>query len=132
MKKKRQKKKIKVLKIKRKKRFLLSKKFIEECKQKLIKKYNELLNLQKSAANILFEEKGDEADIADSVLGKEMAQELTDTQRKIIDLISLSLEKINKGTYGICEHCGKMISKKRLIALPWARYCIECQDNIEK
>ncbi len=110
----------------------LSKKFIAECKEKLLKKYEELMSLQKDVKTLLFDEIGDEADIADSVLGKEMVQELTDTQRKILDLISLSLEKIDKGTYGICEHCGKMITKKRLKVLPWAKYCIKCQNNIEK
>jgi len=128
--KKKQKKKVLQQKKERKKTILL--KFIEECKQKLLKKYEELSNLQKSSADILFEEKGDEADIADSVLGKEMTQELSDTQRKILDLIVLALEKINKGTYGICENCGKVIEKKRLSILPWVRYCVKCQNNIEK
>lgn len=124
-------KKVKKFKIKERRK-KLSNKFVEQCREKLFKKYNELISLQKDTATILFDEKGDEADIADSVLGKEMAQELTDTQRKIIDLISLSLEKINKGTYGICECCGKMITKKRLEVLPWVKYCIKCQNNIEK
>jgi|ADKJ01.1.fsa_nt_gi DnaK suppressor protein len=128
--KKKQKKKVLQQKKERKKTILL--KFIEECKQKLLKKYEELSNLQKSSADILFEEKGDEADIADSVLGKEMTQELSDTQRKILDLIVLALDKINKGTYGICENCGKVIEKKRLSILPWVRYCVKCQNNIEK
>ena len=124
-------KKLKKLKIKKRIK-KLSKKFVEQCKQKLLNKYEELINLQKDAATLLFDEKGDEADIADSVLGKEMVQELNDTQRKILELISLSLEKINKGTYGVCEHCGKMITKKRLKILPWVKYCIKCQNNIEK
>ena len=128
--KKKQKKKVLQQKKERKKTILL--KFIEECKQKLLKKYEELSNLQKSSADVLFEEKGDEADIADSVLGKEMTQELSDTQRKILDLIVLALDKINKGTYGICENCGKVIEKKRLSILPWVRYCVKCQNNIEK
>jgi DnaK suppressor protein len=127
-----QQKKKRILKVKKRKKTILLKKFIEECKQKLLKKYEELSNLQKSSADILFEEKGDEADIADSVLGKEMTQELSDTQRKILDLIVLALEKINKGTYGICENCGKIIEKKRLSILPWVRYCVKCQNNIEK
>jgi DnaK suppressor protein len=128
--KKKQKKKVLQQKKEIKKTILL--KFIEECKQKLLRKYEELSNLQKSSADILFEEKGDEADIADSVLGKEMTQELSDTQRKILDLIVLALDKINKGTYGICENCGKVIEKKRLSILPWVRYCVKCQNNIEK
>ena len=33
-----------------------------------------------------------------------------------------------KGTYGECEGCGEEISAARLKALPWARYCVTCQE----
>ena len=41
-----------------------------------------------------------------------------------------ALEKIKKGTYGICEKCGKPISTERLKAFPEARYCKKCQEKI--
>jgi DnaK suppressor protein len=42
-----------------------------------------------------------------------------------------ALQRIEDGTYGICEGSGKMIPKKRLEAIPSARYCIEYQEEIE-
>lgn len=108
----------------------LSSKFVKLCKQKLIEKYKELLNLQKRGINFITSEVGDEIDIATNVFGQEILHELSETQRKLLDLVTSALEKINKGQYGICESCGKLISKKRLKFLPWAKYCIKCQNNI--
>ena len=42
-----------------------------------------------------------------------------------------ALKRIEDGTYGICESCEEAISTKRLEAVPWARYCIHCQERID-
>ncbi|MCD6270378.1 TraR/DksA C4-type zinc finger protein [bacterium] len=43
-----------------------------------------------------------------------------------LDKVNLALKKIKEARYGICEKCGKLISKERLIVYPQARYCKEC------
>ncbi len=43
--------------------------------------------------------------------------------------VEKALEKFEKGTYGICENCGKPINPERLEALPQALYCMECNAN---
>ncbi|MDA2922072.1 TraR/DksA family transcriptional regulator [Patescibacteria group bacterium AH-259-L07] len=43
--------------------------------------------------------------------------------------VEAALKKIAKNEYGICEDCGKEMSKKRLEALPTAQYCIDCKDK---
>jgi len=43
-----------------------------------------------------------------------------------------ALERLEEGTYGYCEECGKPIGVKRLKALPFTRYCIKCQEMKEK
>lgn len=43
--------------------------------------------------------------------------------------VGASLRKIAKNKYGICEVCGKQISKKRLEVLPTAKYCVDCKDK---
>lgn len=48
---------------------------------------------------------------------------------KELNLIEKALQRIQDGTYGICSHCEQPISPQRLQAVPWASYCIECQDN---
>jgi len=43
-----------------------------------------------------------------------------------------ALARLDQGTYGICEECGKPIDEARLEAVPWARYCIVDQARIEQ
>src|SRR5271169_1218243 len=46
--------------------------------------------------------------------------------------IRAALDRISDVTYGECLNCGKTIGIKRLEALPWTPYCIDCQEKIEK
>ena len=43
-----------------------------------------------------------------------------------------ALRRIDQGTYGVCEECGKPIDPQRLEAKPWARYCIVDQARVEQ
>jgi DnaK suppressor protein len=47
-------------------------------------------------------------------------------------LIAHALVRIGDGTYGRCEECDEHISAKRLAALPWARFCVDCQEKIDR
>ena len=49
---------------------------------------------------------------------------------KLLREISDALVRIEQGTYGVCLECEEPISAKRLEALPWARYCVPCQERI--
>src|SRR4051812_32720376 len=49
---------------------------------------------------------------------------------KLLREISGALHRIEQETYGICAECEEPISTKRLDAVPWARYCITCQEQI--
>lgn len=44
-------------------------------------------------------------------------------------LIEEALDRIHSGDYGVCLSCEEPIAAKRLHALPWARYCLGCQEN---
>jgi DnaK suppressor protein len=44
-------------------------------------------------------------------------------------LIDEALKRIEKGTYGVCAECEQPISPKRLAAVPWAKYCIHCEER---
>ncbi|MBT9331054.1 TraR/DksA family transcriptional regulator [Acidipila sp. 4G-K13] len=48
-----------------------------------------------------------------------------------LSLVRLALERIREGNYGECLQCGNPIGVKRLEALPWTPYCIDCQEKIE-
>ena len=74
---------------------------------------------------------GDDADKASQSIEKELLFELSDNERTTLDHIEAALRKIEKGTYGVCEFCRKPIPPARLQALPFARYCIGCQNSAE-
>ena len=44
--------------------------------------------------------------------------------------VSEALERIENSEYGFCERCEEPIPEKRLRAVPWARYCVTCQDTV--
>jgi len=48
-----------------------------------------------------------------------------------LSLVRVALERLREGTFGECLHCGKPIGEKRLEALPWTPYCIDCQEKVE-
>jgi RNA polymerase-binding protein DksA len=72
------------------------------------------------------------ADIGTDNFEQEFALDLMDSERKLLDEIHRALERIEDGTYGICEGTGKRIPKARLKAQPWARYCVEYARMIEQ
>lgn len=56
---------------------------------------------------------------------------IKDRERKLIIKIKEALDRIDSGTFGICESCGKEISEKRLIARPITTLCIDCKKELE-
>jgi RNA polymerase-binding protein DksA len=57
---------------------------------------------------------------------------LMDEEVKLLAEIDDALARIELKTYGICEGSGKAIPKARLEAIPWARYCVEYKELLEK
>ena len=49
---------------------------------------------------------------------------------KLLREIADALHRIGQGAYGVCMECDEPISQKRLDAVPWARYCVSCQEAI--
>ena len=54
---------------------------------------------------------------------------LKQTDAKILQAIEEALQRIEKGTYGICRDCGEPIADARLNAIPWTRVCITCKEK---
>lgn len=65
------------------------------------------------------------ADLGSDNFEQEFAIGLADSERKLLQSIEESLERIAAGTYGICIATGKPIRKARLLAKPWAKFCVE-------
>jgi DnaK suppressor protein len=50
----------------------------------------------------------------------------------MLNKVATALEKIERGTYGVCDACSRPIKKARLNALPFATLCLSCQDRLER
>jgi RNA polymerase-binding protein DksA len=66
------------------------------------------------------------ADLGTHYFEEEVTLSLVENEEQMIAEINAALERIEQGTFGRCETCGKEIAKKRLQALPYARHCIDC------
>lgn len=114
----------------------MEKKKLKEYEKKLIAKKKQILSTiissKSSGDESISEIVQDIADKASTSYSRELLYGLSDNERKIFLLIEDALDRIKKGTFGICVNCQKKIQKKRLEAVPWARHCIECQELQEK
>ncbi len=73
----------------------------------------------------------DVADQAVSSYQKELLFTQGTSGHSQLSQIRLALERIDEGSYGECLQCGSTIGVKRLEAVPWTPYCIDCQEKIE-
>jgi DnaK suppressor protein len=74
----------------------------------------------------------DIADKAVSSYTREFLYSLTDSERTVLLQIDEALGRVEEGTYGLCGNCGKEMNEKRLTAVPWTPYCVDCQELAEK
>ena len=74
----------------------------------------------------------DPADMAANAYTKELLISMSANDRKLLLLIDEALERVEGGEYGECVNCGELLAEKRLDAVPWARYCLKCQDLQER
>ncbi len=88
-------------------------------------------SIKKGSSKDSSEYKGDNYDIASDEIDRELSYMLGDRERKKIREIDNVLMKIEEGTYGVCDECGELISKKRLKILPYSNLCVHCQSRAE-
>jgi DnaK suppressor protein len=77
----------------------------------------------------------DAADIADratSSYTKEFLFSQSNNDRQLLQMVETALQRIREGEFGECVNCGNEINPKRSEAVPWTRYCIACQEKLEK
>ena len=72
------------------------------------------------------------ADAGTDTFDREFALSLVSNEEEALYEIEESLKRLEENTYGVCEMCDKVIRKERLEAVPFARFCIQCQSSVEK
>lgn len=97
--------------------------------------FNEIqkkLNLENGLNAYSNTQKGDSIDQTLKELENQLNFKFEARNTHYIKKVNRSLEKIEKGEYGLCEECGEQISAKRLQARPTASFCIECKEEFER
>ncbi|HVP51031.1 MAG TPA: TraR/DksA family transcriptional regulator [Terriglobales bacterium] len=74
----------------------------------------------------------DIADKAANSYTKEFLFHQSNNDRQLLQLVEEALNRIREGSYGECVNCGNELNAKRLEAVPWTRYCINCQEKVEQ
>ena len=74
----------------------------------------------------------DIVDRANNSYNRELMFSLSDGERQLLLQIEDALRRMDDGAYGSCGNCGGPIAPPRLQAVPWTRFCIDCQELAEK
>ncbi|MCC3769783.1 TraR/DksA C4-type zinc finger protein, partial [Streptomyces sp. UNOC14_S4] len=74
----------------------------------------------------------DQADTGSKNITREHELALAANAREMLVQAERALERLEAGTYGLCENCGKPIGKARMQAFPRATLCVECKQRQER
>lgn len=75
--------------------------------------------------------RGDSLDIASSARDREITFMLKSRELDELRAVEDAMERIDREDYGVCASCEDPIELKRLEAIPWARFCRSCQEEME-
>lgn len=100
-----------------------------EQRQEIVNMYNQDVRAGQESTD---EPTEDIVDRANNSYNRELMFSISDSERLLLLQIEDALNRMNAGTYGRCTNCGNGIHPLRLDAVPWARFCIDCQELAEK
>ncbi len=106
---------------------------LKKVKERLLSE-RELL-IQKLKGNDLSiddAETPDPVDLAVRNYSKNVMLAVSENESRQLALVDEALLRVEDEEYGQCQNCEKAINQKRLAAIPWARYCLDCQELVEK
>lgn len=76
--------------------------------------------------------RGHSAEEAGAMADAERSDLVLGNSRTLLEQVRAALQRLDDGTYGFCQRCGKPIEARRLEALPYAEYDLECQEIVER
>ena len=74
----------------------------------------------------------DPVDLAVRNYSKNVMLAVSENESRQLVLVDEALLRVEDDEYGFCQNCEKAINQKRLAAIPWARYCLDCQELVEQ
>ena len=111
----------------------MSKLNLKQIKQRLLEERESLIGkLNGNDLSIDDSETPDPVDLAVRNYSKNVMLAVSENESKQLVLIDEALRRIDDEEYGECQNCEEQINPKRLAAIPWARYCLNCQALLEQ
>src|SRR6201991_440119 len=105
---------------------------MNKFKKILENKQDELEQIVRNRDAITIEKSADALDEVQHAAERELAIRNLDRESNLLRNVRGALRRIQDGSYGTCLHCEEEISPKRLAAVPWTAYCIQCQELADK
>jgi len=72
------------------------------------------------------------ADLGTASFEQQFTLSLMENEEQVLEEIAAAWDRIDQGTFGRCEECGKEIPKARLLVLPFTSYCVECARVVQR
>jgi DnaK suppressor protein len=110
----------------------MSKTKLEDVRKALEAKRKELLAGTSDRQEILIENAAEDFDRLQQQLNREVAIRNLDRESRLLKDVQKALTRAQDGTLGICLRCEDEIPEKRLKAVPWAAYCLKCQETVDR
>jgi RNA polymerase-binding transcription factor len=103
---------------------------LDEKRAEIVRDFQKNMNYRKES--VADDGTQDIADKANMAYNKEFIFSLTDAERDLLQLIEDAIKRIEEAEFGVCSSCSNEIKTTRLEAVPWAKYCISCQELQEQ
>jgi len=105
---------------------------MNKFKKILENKQDELERIVRNRDAITIEKSADALDEVQHAAERELAIRNLDRESNLLRNVRSALRRIDDGSFGVCLHCEEEISPKRIAAVPWAPFCIQCQEQADK
>jgi DnaK suppressor protein len=105
---------------------------LNQFKKILEAKQDELERIVRNRDAIAIEKSADALDEVQHAAERELAIRNLDRESNLLRNVRSALRRIEEGSFGVCLHCEEDISPKRIAAVPWAPFCIQCQEQADR
>jgi DnaK suppressor protein len=105
---------------------------LNKFKKVLESRQAELEQIVRNRDGIVIEKSADALDEVQHAAERELAIRNLDRDSNLLRNVRSALGRIEDGSFGICVHCEEEISPRRLAAVPWAPFCIRCQEQADR
>jgi DnaK suppressor protein len=110
----------------------MTKSDLNRFRKTLEARQSELAKVLRNREGIAIEKSADALDEVQHAAERELAIRNLDRESHLLRNVKTALRRIEEGSYGTCMRCDEQISAKRLEAVPWAGYCIRCQEIADR